>query len=67
MNTESEVMLKLSNFTAQFTTTMLLGNLSCVFIVGSNAGCTMFRGSVKSTGYDYLPVTTIFITLNDQI
>jgi hypothetical protein len=31
--------------------TMLLDSLSYVFIVGSNSGYTMFRGSVKSTGY----------------
>ena len=31
--------------------TMLLVSLSYVFIVGSNAGYTMFRGSVKGTGY----------------
>jgi len=37
--------------------TMLLGSLSYVFIVGSNAGYTMFRVSVKSTGYSlHLPV-----------
>jgi len=30
---------------------MLLGSSLYVFIVGSNAGYTMFRGSVKSTGY----------------
>ena len=29
---------------------MLLGSLSYVFIVGSNAGYTMFRGSVKGNG-----------------
>ena len=38
--------------------TVLLGSLSYVFIVSSNAGYTMFRGSVKSTGYPlHSPVT----------
>ena len=31
--------------------TVQLGCLSCAFIVGSNAGYTRFRGSVKGTGY----------------
>ena len=38
MKTESEVMLKLSNFTPQFTTYHAARHLSYVFIVGSNAG-----------------------------
>ena len=40
--------------------TMLLGSLY-VFIVGSNAAYTMFRGSVKNTGYPlYSPVSPSF-------
>jgi hypothetical protein len=35
----------------QFSRLLATEVCASAFIVGSNAGCTMFRGSVKSTGY----------------
>ena len=47
--------------------TVLLASLSYVSIVGSNAGYTMFRGSVKSTGYPlYLLVPLHFPSRTSQ-
>jgi len=51
------------NSSSRSRVTMLLGSVSYVFIVGSNAGYTMFRGSVKSTGYPLHSLVSLSLPL----